>query len=125
MHCSLAGPGWSKQSEAPSPEPAVTLTPPPLRRDPSGLVFPADEAPLSLLPPAAAALDDLWDEWQSQLDDDDHACWDSTMSLAWALGRPESLTEALARLGRNTGASGRRRRIRDLGDQLGLCGIWG
>jgi hypothetical protein len=42
----------------------------------------------------------------------------------WALGRPESLTDVLTRLGRGQGR-GRSRSLRDLSDELGLCGVWG
>ena len=91
---------------------------------PSGAVFPADETPLALPPPDRDTLSELWTRWCADRDEDDQPCWDAAMPLAWAIGRPESLTEAVTRLGRQSGR-GRRRRIRDLGDSLGLCGIWG
>lgn len=120
----LAARAWLAQAD-PAPPASCQIADPPLRLAPGGGVMPADEAPLSLPPPQADDLDLAWADFTSGLDDDDLATWDVAFNRAWTVGRPESLTEAAARLGRPAGGRGRHRRVRELDDSLGLCGIWG
>jgi len=96
----------------------------PLRITPGGEVVPSDEAILNLPPPAAADEPSLLDRFVATLDSNAVAGYGEALARAWTLGRPESLTEALARLGRHSGR-GRSRSLRELDDELGLCGVWG
>ncbi|MFW5844977.1 MAG: hypothetical protein ACOCXJ_01995 [Planctomycetota bacterium] len=96
----------------------------PLREHSDGSVLTADSEGLLLVPPAAERIQSLLDSFAAELDAEAYTAYEHALTHGWALGRPESLIEATARLGRSTGR-GRSRRIRELDDQLGLCGFWG
>ncbi len=96
----------------------------PLAESPDGSVMPADSAPPTLGPPERRRNQVLLTRWHAALDDDTLDLYGRALQRAIAFGLPESLTDALARLGREAGR-GRSRRLRFLDDQQGLCGIWG
>jgi hypothetical protein len=94
----------------------------PLLRLPSGQVIPADQGPLGTLP--SVGDENLLADLQSENNHVDYLAWRSVWDKALAIGRPESLAETLGRFERPP-SRGRRRRMRDLGDSWGLCGVWG
>ncbi|MFW5858883.1 MAG: hypothetical protein ACOCYP_02570 [Planctomycetota bacterium] len=100
------------------------LSPPPFTATPAGEIIFADEAPRGLVARPATAdgavLSLLLDEFEPQ----DLDAYNDALQRGWALGRPESLTDALARLDRG-GGRGRRRQRHELFDSLGLCAVWG
>ncbi len=100
------------------------LSPPPFTATPAGEIIFADEAPRGLVARPATAdgavLSQLLDEFESP----DLEAYNDALQRGWALGRPESLTDALARLDRG-GGRGRRRQRHELFDSLGLCAVWG
>ncbi len=100
------------------------LTTPPIRVGPDGKWYPADECPPGLAAPEA----DERQRWIARVVDElgpEHRrTYGEALMHGWALGRPESLTGPLARLGRGPGR-GRSRSLRHLADDLGLCGVWG
>jgi hypothetical protein len=100
------------------------FTPLPLRQLPDGSAVAADEAPFGLPPPPAHVGTELAQHLADNLTGDDLAMYGQALNRSWCLGRPESLVEAQARLGRDVGR-GRSRRRHELNDQLGLCGVWG
>lgn len=107
------------------PSPAtLTLANLPLRLAPDGSLFPADDAAMGMTPPAEDALPGLFLTFAHSLTPGDLTAYGEALSTGWALGRPESLSETVARLGRSTGR-GRSRQLRELDDRLGLCGVWG
>jgi len=104
--------------------PTLRLAAPPLRIGPDNQWFPADEGPPGIPPPANDDLR-LWlDRIASELGAAHRRAYGEALQHGWALGRPESLTDPLSRLSRGTGR-GRSRRLRQLADDLGLCGVWG
>ncbi len=127
----LAAAAWLERDAAPvvlgsrleAPD-AVDLTPPALCAVVDGAVVLRDEGMLGVLSPSQAEQERLYGQFRDRLEDDDLQGYTHGFRKGWAVGRPESLVEALARLGRDSGR-GRSRRIRELEDQLGLCGIWG
>jgi len=100
----------------------VRLASLPLRGE-GALTMPADEAPPGMPP---ASLDPLGIAAARVTGPpaDLARTYAQAMRQAWAIGQPESLHEVLARLGRATG-KGRRRRLHELDDALGLCAVWG
>ena len=96
----------------------------PLRVLPGGLAVPADEAQLGFPPPAPTDEHQAFQAFCQELDEDSLRSYGQALTRGWALGRPESLTESLDRLGRSSGR-GRSRQIRELEDWQGLCGLWG
>lgn len=96
----------------------------PLRIAPGHLVLPADESPPGCPPPADQDLQACFDHYGTGLTPACRAAYDRALKRGLALGRPESLSETIARLGRD-GGRGRSRQLRDLDDQRGLCGVWG
>lgn len=106
-----------------SPDP-VTLAPPPLRVGPDDQLFPADYSPPGLPPPPAHEVQAWLDRFSATIRNDHLSMYGEAIQHGWALGRPESLTDVLTRLGRSHGR-GRSRSLRDLSDELGLCGVWG
>jgi len=100
------------------------LTTPPLRIGPDGKWYPADESPPGMPPPPAGERRAWIDRIAKELGPDHRHAYGEAMAHGWALGRPESLTGPLARLGRGPGR-GRSRSLRHLDDDLGLCGVWG
>ncbi|TVR08456.1 MAG: hypothetical protein EA401_13935 [Planctomycetota bacterium] len=76
------------------------------------------------MPPSPGNDQDLFDRFCQQLPSESADEYLKAALHSWALGRPESLTEALSRLARGPGR-GRSRRARELDDELGLCGVWG
>lgn len=96
----------------------------PLRLAPDGSLFPADDAAMGMTPPAEDLLPALFLDFARSLTAGDLAAYGAALSAGWALGRPESLSETVARLGRSAGR-GRSRQLRELDDRLGLCGVWG
>jgi putative transposase len=109
------------RGEDPSPLALANL---PLRLAPDGSLFPADDAAMGMTPPAEDTLPGLFLCFARSLSAGDLAAYGAALSAGWALGRPESLSETVARLGRSTGR-GRSRQLRELDDRLGLCGVWG
>ncbi len=103
---------------------ALALASLPLRLAPDGSLFPADDAAMGMTPPAENALPGLFLSFARSLTPGDLTAYGEALSVGWALGRPESLSETVARLGRSTGR-GRSRQLRELDDRLGLCGVWG
>lgn len=103
---------------------APQLAPLPVRATPDGSAVPADDALLALPPPTPEDEQDLFLRFAAALDAPARAAYGAALRRAWTIGRPESLTEAVARLGRARGR-GRSRRQRELDDDLGLCGVWG
>jgi len=100
------------------------LAPLPLRATPGDEVVPADDSTMALPPPTAEKECELLDRFAGTLNAENLASYGAAVDKAWTIGRPESLAEALARLGRQSGR-GRSRRLRELDDELGLCGVWG
>lgn len=102
----------------------VPLAPLPIRRGPDGSLYPGDESPPGLPPLTDEDGRAGFHDWVAALPPDDLANYGVALSNGWALGRPESLTGLLSRIGRS-GGRGRSRQLRELDDQLGLCGVWG
>jgi hypothetical protein len=102
----------------------VTLAAPPLRLGPGEAVFPADEAPPGCVPPAPVDATRWLERFADGVSPASRAAHARALTSGWALGRPESLTAVLAHLGR-AGGRGRSRKLRELDDELGLCGVWG
>ncbi len=100
------------------------LAPLPLRQAPDGHTMPADEALLSLIPPLRTDNQPLLDDFMDSIDERSLYAYRTALRKGWALGRPDSLIDCLSRIGRPSGR-GRSRRMRDLDDELGLCGVWG
>lgn len=100
------------------------LAPLPIRATADGEIYPADETPLDLPPPSPTEADRLFRRFVDTIDGDQLTAYGGALAQGWSLGRPESLAEALARLGRSSGR-GRSRRLRELDDDFGLCGVWG
>jgi hypothetical protein len=91
---------------------------------PDGEVRPSDTTPMGVKPPPPGQDYALFQDCLEQGVEDHARIYDKALNQAWALGRPESLSESMARLGRQSGR-GRSRRIRELDDDWGLCGVWG
>jgi hypothetical protein len=102
----------------------VPLAPLPIRRGPDGSLFPADESPPGLPPLTDEDGRAGFRDYVAQLPSDDLAAYGIALTQGWALGRPESLSGLLSRIGRS-GGRGRSRQLRELDDRLGLCGVWG
>ncbi|TVR42663.1 MAG: hypothetical protein EA402_11295 [Planctomycetota bacterium] len=100
------------------------LAPPPLSVMPDGTVLPRDTTPMGIRPPPPGLEQELLDTCVSQMEDEQLMRYRQAIERSWAMGRPESLSECLARLGRS-GGRGRSRRARELDDEWGLCGAWG
>lgn len=103
--------------------PPLRLATPPIRIGPDERWYTTDEGSPGLLPPPAEDRA-LWLMRIAAEIAEDLPAYRQALEHGWALGRSESLTGALQRLGRDTGR-GRSRRPHDLNDALGLCGIWG
>jgi hypothetical protein len=106
-----------------SPMP-VALAAPPLRVGPGDTMFPADYCPPGLSPPPETEIQAWLDRFSATMRSEHIHMYGEAIQHGWALGRPESLTDVLTRLGRGQGR-GRSRSLRDLSDELGLCGVWG
>jgi hypothetical protein len=102
----------------------VTLSPLPLRLGPDGMWFTADESPPGLPPLRDAQVDGLFAAFTKGLPAADMIHYGQALEHGWAFGRPESLSQTIARLSRPSGR-GRSRSVHDLDDALGLCGVWG
>lgn len=102
----------------------VPLAPLPIRRGPDGSLFPADESPPGLPPLTDRDGRDGFRDYVAELPSADLATYGVALTQGWALGRPESLSGLLSRIGRS-GGRGRSRQLRELDDRLGLCGVWG
>lgn len=102
----------------------VPLAPLPIRRGPDGSLFTADESPPGLSPLTDQDGRTGFRDYVAELPPDDLAAYGVALSNGWALGRPESLSGLLSRIGRS-GGRGRSRQLRELDDRLGLCGVWG
>jgi hypothetical protein len=102
----------------------VALSSPPLRVGPGDFICPTDDAPPGCSPPPAGESDRCLERFAQTVSSPSLEAYGRALAQGWALGRAESLTGVLARLGRG-GGRGRGRRLRDLGDELGLCGVWG
>lgn len=104
--------------------PFPTKTPLPLTEMWDGQILPQDEAPVGVLPPEPQRLPELTQQILHEIPETDYALYAHAIDHSWALGRMESLTETIGRLGRH-GGRGRSRRPRDLEDELGIWGVWG
>ncbi len=102
----------------------VALAPLPLRVGPDQQRFLSDEAPPGLAPPPGSESQRWLDRFRDELGEANRAIYGAALERGWALGRPDSLSETAARLGRSAGR-GRSRQVRELDDELGLCGVWG
>jgi len=102
----------------------VPLSPLPIRRGPDGSLFTADESPPGLPPLTDQDGRTGFRDYVAELPPNDLAAYGIALSNGWALGRPESLSGLLSRIGRS-GGRGRSRQLRELDDRLGLCGVWG
>ncbi len=102
----------------------IPLAPLPIRRGPDGSLFTADESPPGLSPMTDEDGRRGFLDYVAELPPADIAAYGAALSTGWALGRPESLSGLLSRIGRS-GGRGRSRQLRELDDQLGLCGVWG
>lgn len=102
----------------------VTLAPPPVRLGPREFLFPTDEAPPGCSPPAPGEAEQALARFAQSCSSAAVEAHGRALAHGWALGRPESLAGVLAGLARS-GGRGRSRRLRDLEDELGLCGVWG
>ena len=101
------------------------MTPAPVRALSDGeQILPADEAPLGLPPPTDDHARFLLARFMHEIPEEDSLMYGYALNHGWCIGKPESLTDALSRLGRQFGR-GRSRQLRDLDDQLGLCSLWG
>lgn len=96
----------------------------PLRIATGSMVFPSDESPPGCPPPADQDLQGCFIRYGEGLMPTCRTAYGMALTRGLALGRPESLSETMARLGRD-GGRGRSRQLRDLDDQRGLCGVWG
>ncbi|MBA2480789.1 MAG: hypothetical protein H0V44_09010 [Planctomycetes bacterium] len=101
-----------------------TLAAPPLRIGPDEFLFPADESPPGCAPPLAPHHVGYLRRFAATISADARIAYGRALTSGWALGRPESLGAVLQRLARDHGR-GRIRRLRELDDELGLCGVWG
>jgi hypothetical protein len=102
----------------------VPLAPLPIRRGPDGSLFTADESPPGLPPLTDQEGRAGFRDYVADLPPSDLAAYGTALSNGWALGRPESLSGLLSRIGRS-GGRGRSRQLRELDDRLGLCEVWG
>jgi hypothetical protein len=102
----------------------IQLAPPPLRIGPDDFIFPADESPPSCAPPVGHDHDRWLERFAAGVSHTARAAYGRALRSGWALGRPESLASVLAKLARGDGR-GRGRKLRELDDDLGLCGVWG
>lgn len=102
----------------------VTLAGLPLRLGPDASLFTTDESPPGLAPPPEGEGQRWLDRFAANLRSPDRRTYGLALARGWALGRPDSLSETISRLGRS-GGRGRSRQLRDLDDELGLCGVWG
>ena len=103
---------------------AMVLSGLPLRLGPGDSLFTTDESPPGLAPPPESDNQRWLERFAFHLSAIDRRAYGRALACGWALGRPDSLSETIARLGRSSGR-GRSRQLRDLDDQLGLCGVWG
>lgn len=111
-------------AEAHGPEASLPLTPLPIRRGPDGSLFTADESPPGLPPLTDEDGRAGFLDYVAELPPADLAAYGVALNAGWALGRPESLSGLISRIGRR-GGRGRSRQLRELDDRLGLCGVWG
>ncbi|MBA3709502.1 MAG: hypothetical protein H0W83_11870 [Planctomycetes bacterium] len=102
----------------------LTLAAPPLRIGPGEFLFPADESPPGCPPPLAPDHAACLRRFSAGISENARVAYGHALRSGWALGRPESLGGVLQRLARVNGR-GRSRRLRELDDDLGLCGVWG
>ncbi len=105
-------------------EARVNLAPPPLRIGPGEHMFPTDESPPGCSPPMSRDHDQWLERFATAVSTEARAAHGRALRSGWALGRPESLASVLTRLTRG-GGRGRGRKLRELDDELGLCGVWG
>jgi hypothetical protein len=129
----LAGTTWLERelgtnavrsSQAHPPHDPVSLAAPPLRVGPGDFVCPADEAPPGCTPPQSGHRGEWLARFADAIAPEARAAHGRALRGGWALGRPESLASVMMKLKRPAGR-GRERRLRDLDDELGLCGVWG
>jgi hypothetical protein len=102
----------------------ITLTPLPLRRGPDGSWYTADESPPGLAPLRDHEVNALFTTFVQGISVNDLTRYGTALCHGWAFGRPDSLSQTTSRLSREAGR-GRSRKIHDLDDKLGLCGVWG
>ncbi len=103
---------------------AVSLSAPPLALGPGDFLCPSDDAPPGCSPPAPGETEGALARFAQALSPEALEAHGRALAHGWALGRPESLAGVIDRLGRH-GGRGRGRRLRDLGEELGLYGVWG
>lgn len=130
----LAGIAWLECASRPNPQASSqgkhgsslkpSLSGLPIRMTHGDLALPADEAPPGCPPPSDEDLQRCFDQYCSHFSPQCRSAYGTALTRGFALGRPESLSETIARLGRQNGR-GRSRKLRELDDQRGLCGVWG
>jgi hypothetical protein len=116
--------GLTSQGCHDQPRAILTLAPPPLRTGPGDFLCPADEAPPGCFPPPEGTIGQYLGRFAAAISPQAGAAHGRALAAGWALGRPESLGGVISQLGRAHGR-GRMRQVRDLDDELGLCGVWG
>jgi len=102
----------------------LLLASPPLRTGPGDFLCPADEAPPGCYPPPDGAYESCLERFSATITPTSSQAHGRALGAGWALGRPESLGGVISHLARASGR-GRVRQVRDLDDDLGLCGVWG
>lgn len=100
------------------------ISPAPLREVAQKVIIPSDEAPLGTVPPLAEEWPLLLQDFFHGISNESRDIYATAISKGWALGKAESLVPCLSQLSRSEGR-GRSRQLRDLNDDLGLCGVWG
>jgi len=119
-----SAPGLTSQGNHDLPREVLSLAPPPLRTGPGDFLCPADEAPPGCFPVPEGTIGQYLQRFAGTISVAAGQAHGRALAAGWALGRPESLGGVISQLGRTRGR-GRMRQVRDLDDELGLCGVWG
>jgi len=119
-----SAPGLTSHGCHDQPRAVIGLAPPPLRTGPGDFLCPADEAPPGCFPVPEGTIGQYLARFAASISAEAGQAHGRALATGWALGRPESLGGVISQLGRARGR-GRMRQVRDLDDELGLCGVWG